>query len=416
MKYRGATQTSGKPHFHQAIVVSEDRYKQVLRAVTPRRSFGAVGDLGDSLSPLVFDGHVGPAGGVCVAGRVCYKTVMRSTIALASVASLALSFLAGCAADGPAPGVENARAGDEIMVAGRLFHTGTPVVLWTDPGGYDAYRTERRFADWEDSSWQATTRGGEGPGEPARYNTRFAKPDSAKPLSPEELEQVRGGGWTLPLLQDRVDQFVLHYDVCGLSARCFDVLHDRRGLSVHFMLDLDGTIYQTMDLKERAWHATKSNDRSVGVEIANMGAYPPSEGPLLPEWYEQIDGGEVVITIPPAMEERYGPDGGLMRKDELPLSPATGEPVVGAIHGGELRQWDLTPQQYEALTKLTAALTEVFPKMARDYPRGPDGEVLKTRLDDEAFESFGGVLGHWHVQDNKVDPGPALDWDRVIGG
>jgi hypothetical protein len=45
------------------------------------------------------------------------------------------------------------RKGDEIMVAGQLFHTGAPVVLWTDPGGYDAYRTERRFSSWDDASF-----------------------------------------------------------------------------------------------------------------------------------------------------------------------------------------------------------------------------------------------------------------------
>jgi len=44
------------------------------------------------------------------------------------------------------------------------------------------------------------------------------------------------------MLQEHVVQFVFHYDVCGFSQRCFDVLHDHRGLSVHFMLDVDGTI------------------------------------------------------------------------------------------------------------------------------------------------------------------------------
>jgi hypothetical protein len=39
---------------------------------------------------------------------------------------------------GEAPGTPLKRAGDEIMVCGQLFHTGAPVVLWTDPGGYDA--------------------------------------------------------------------------------------------------------------------------------------------------------------------------------------------------------------------------------------------------------------------------------------
>ena len=93
-------------------------------------------------------------------------------------------------------------------------------------------------------------------------------------LTDEEIERVRGGGWDLPLLQRVVDQFVIHFDVCGTSRQCFKVLQDMRGLSVHFMLDLDGTIYQTLDLKERAWHATSSNSRSVGIEIANIGAYP----------------------------------------------------------------------------------------------------------------------------------------------
>ena len=94
-------------------------------------------------------------------------------------------------------------------------------------------------------------------------------------MSAEQIEKVRKEGWDLATLQDVVDQFVIHFDVCGTSRRCFGVLHDERGLSVHFMLDLDGTIYQTLDLKESAWHATQANSRSVGVEIANMGTFKP---------------------------------------------------------------------------------------------------------------------------------------------
>jgi hypothetical protein len=26
------------------------------------------------------------------------------------------------------------------------------------------------------------------------------------------------------------------------------------------------------------------------------------------------------------------------------------------------------------------------------------------------------VLGHYHIQTDKDDPGPAMDWDKVIGG
>ena len=49
----------------------------------------------------------------------------------------------------PKVGEPLARRGDEIVVCGQLFHTTAPVVLWTDPGGYDAYRVERRFVPFD---------------------------------------------------------------------------------------------------------------------------------------------------------------------------------------------------------------------------------------------------------------------------
>ena len=87
-------------------------------------------------------------------------------------------------------------------------------------------------------------------------------------LGAADHRRVRGGGWELDALRDVVDQFVIHFDVAGTSRRCFETLHDHRGLSVQFMLDVDGTIYQTLDLKESAWHATKANGRSVGIDNA----------------------------------------------------------------------------------------------------------------------------------------------------
>src|SRR6266567_2420488 len=186
--------------------------------------------------------------------------------------------LAGCETQ-PRIGTIVPRHGDEIVVAGNFVHTGTPVVLWMDPGGYDAYRVERRFSPIKESDWANSHQAIVDLNTPNRYSLRSGD------LSPEELERVRGGGWDLPLLQRVVDQFVLHFDVCGISRQCFKVLHDHRDLSVHFMLDLDGTIYQTLDLKERAWHATVSNNRSVGIEIANMGAYGLSERNPFEQWY-----------------------------------------------------------------------------------------------------------------------------------
>src|SRR4051812_11550961 len=185
------------------------------------------------------------------------------------------------------PGTISARKGDEMVVAGQFFHTGTPVVLWMDPGGYDAYRVERRFSPFARADWAHSTEDSPELRTPNRYSLRAAG------LSAEEIEKVRGGGWDLPLLQRVVDQFVIHFDVCGVSRECFKVLHDHRDLSVHFMLDLDGTIYQTLDLKERAWHATSSNGRSVGIEIANMGDYGSDEANTLKRWYAKDENGRV---------------------------------------------------------------------------------------------------------------------------
>lgn len=322
---------------------------------------------------------------------------------LAVVAALA----AGCSSTGrdraedpaprprPAAGQEAERVGDEIVVAGRRFHTGAPVVLWTDPGGYDAYRVEQRFA-----SPAQIEAGHELDGEP-RYNTRQGPYDDA------EVAAKRAGNWALDELQQVVDQFVIHYDVCGTSRTCFRVLHDVRGLSVHFMLDVDGTIYQTLDIKDRAWHATKANHRSIGIEIANIGAYGPDDEHVLDEWYT-TDANGTRMTLP----SRFG-DGGVRTRGFV-ARPDRPEPVRGTINGRELLMYDLTPEQHDSLARLIATLNAVFPGMPIDAPREATGAVADAVLSDDEFDAFAGVLGHYHVQDNKVDPGPAFDWERVL--
>ncbi len=336
----------------------------------------------------------------------------------------------------PESGEQVARQGDEIVVCGNYFHIGTPVVLWTDPGGYDAYRTERRFSPFAKSSWAETQKDKTDVESPNRYGIRQSV------LNAQEFEEIRGGGWPLPLLQDRVDQFIIHYDVAGVSRECFKTLQDIRGLSVHFMLDIDGTIYQTLDLKERAWHASEQNSRSIGVEIANVGAYPlDSSSPILKQWYRRLPDGRTRITLP------AGLDSGGVRKPAFVGYPIRNDPVYGTVQGGKYRQYDFTPEQYQALIKLTAALCTIFPKITCDYPRqraelgapttapttqmtasdpaaevsalaGPDeaGFLIPHVLSKAQINAFHGVLGHYHVSAEKQDPGPAFQWDYVING
>ena len=128
----------------------------------------------------------------------------------------------------------------------------------------------------------------------------------------------------------------------GTSRRCFEVLQDQRGLSVQFMLDLDGTIYQTLDAKEAAWHATIANGRSIGIEVANIGAYPArrpqSAGRVVSAGYGRPRSS---IVFPEAGQ------GGEPERSGVVLRPSRNEKIVGTIQGERLEQYDFTPQQYE---------------------------------------------------------------------
>ena len=269
--------------------------------------------------------------------------------------------------------------GDEIIVAGQAYHTGTRVITWIEKVGYNGYRGVKPFV-------------------PRKITGK---------LETSELESPHG--WDLGVLQTLVDQFVIHYDGHGLSKQCFAVLQERQ-LSVHFLLDLDGTIYQTVDLQERALHATSSNDRSVGIEIANVGAFPVGDARSLDRWYDKNTNGQTHMKIPPEFGD---PGFQLTSFDALPIRA---EVVHGAIQGEEWVQYDFTPEQYTALIKLTSTLCRLFPQIKNDYPRNDHGELVRERLPDEQLARFKGILGHYHIQTNKTDPGPAFQWDRLIEG
>lgn len=278
----------------------------------------------------------------------------------------------------PKPAVER---DDEIIVAGQRFATGMRVITWKEPGGYNAYVSA--------------------PTLPKNYDVRLA-PALAGDKGPRKA--IPPG---LDALQGFVDQLVLHYDNSGLSKLCFAALQ-QRGLSAHFLVDVDGTVYQTLDLQERALHATTSNSRSIGIEIANFGAFPPKDVRVLAKWYQPDKTGKIHLRIPPEIKEPR------IHTPRFTGVPARPEPVRGKIHGQELVQYDYTPEQYAALAKLTAALCRVFPRLRCDYPRDTAGRPVLRKLPDAELGKYQGILGHWHIQENKIDPGPAFDWEKLI--
>jgi N-acetylmuramoyl-L-alanine amidase len=280
----------------------------------------------------------------------------------------------------------------EIIVNGEAIPIAAPVVNWRNAGGYDA-QTEHCWFEPERVLPSAPAPGCE---TPRRYSAR-----STRGLDEATAARVEREGWSRETLAARLQHFVLHYDVCVSSHRCFRVLHDQRGLSVHFLLDVDGTIYQTLDLVHRARHAGWVNDRSVGIEIAHIGAYP-ADNPAWRKYYVEDQEG-LRLRAP---ESFSVPEGD--------WRPARAGVFKGVINGAELEMVDYTEEQYRSLAALVDWLATEFPRLAKRVPRDDQGEVATDEMTRRELEAFEGIIGHNHVTKRKSDPGPAMDWDRLL--
>jgi len=162
--------------------------------------------------------------------------------------------------------------------------------------------------------------------------------------------------------------FVNHWDVCLSSESCQGVL-DRRGISVHFLIDNDGTIYQTLDMQHAAWHAgsSRTNRPSVGVEITNA-YYPKYQA-----WYVKHGFGER-----PVVEDAW-------------------------VHGTKLDPFlGFYPKQIEALKALWKAIHEAT-GIPYETPVSQFGKTSTKYVQDVAYGSFSGFVSHYHVSKTKID-------------
>jgi N-acetyl-anhydromuramyl-L-alanine amidase AmpD len=304
--------------------------------------------------------------------RCTIGSVRRAAALLLPLVAAACASGAGRRGDAPE------RAPGFVVAAGKRVPVDVAVVTFRDAGGFDA-RAEHRWFE---------------PGEV------LPRAPATGCDTPHRATERRGGPppRTLDALRERVTQFVMHYDVAVTSANCFRVLHDARGLSVHFLLDVDGTVYQTLDLATRARHAGANNDVSIGIEIAHPGAWDTRAG--ADRFYE--DEGRRLVT-PRALEP---PPGG-------PFAPARPGWFEARLNGGDVHQRDFTEAQYVSLERLVGSLARSLPALRKGPPRGADGGVRRDVLPEQARTSTPGLLGHLHVSAGKVDPGPAFDWERL---
>lgn len=165
----------------------------------------------------------------------------------------------------------------------------------------------------------------------------------------------------------KINSFVNHWDVCLNSKSCARVLN-KRGLSVHFLIDNDGTIYQLCDINHMCFHAgSKVNPTSIGVEISN--AYYPK----YQNWY---------------VKNGYG---------ERPLAEGA------SVHGRSMDTFtDFYPVQKEALKALWQSIHENI-GIPLATPLDDLGETLKTTSQKSARGTFKGFISHYHITRKKID-------------
>jgi len=171
--------------------------------------------------------------------------------------------------------------------------------------------------------------------------------------------------------------FVAHWDVCLSSQSCFNVLK-KRGISVHFCIDNDGTIYQLMDTNDIGWHAgnRKVNAASIGVEISNA-------------YYLKY-------------QETY-------RLKHFGLRPVWKN---SRVHGRTLEPhlgfYDVQIQAFKALAK-ALNLAYGIPLIAPME----NNKFVETIYDDAAKAKFKGVVSHYHITKRKIDCA-GLNLDEVL--
>src|ERR1043165_1067618 len=214
------------------------------------------------------------------------------------------------------------RPNGKLIIGGQTFNVDAPVVNWHG-NGWDATSPYCIRTVTDPAPKCPPTGGGQFPYGPVPlpYTQRFAIRPSLRSVPKSE----NGRYPTYDAVKAVVKQFVVHHDGCSSADMCFNVLQNERGLSVHFLLDNDGTIYQTIDLGLMAYHASEWNVASIGIELCNRG-----DAFHEPHFY---DSG------------KFGP-----KRDIKTIK----------INNATMRAFDYTPAQYDSFIKLCRALTRLL--------------------------------------------------------
>jgi len=171
---------------------------------------------------------------------------------------------------------------------------------------------------------------------------------------------------------------VTHFDVCLSAASCKRVL-EKKGISSHFAIDNDGTIYQMVDPQHEAWHAgtRRTNKASVGVDISN--AYYTK----YQKWYRRKGFGN--------------------------------RPVLNnlKVHGVTLKEClGFYPIQIQAYKALISCLCKQY-DIPVECPLNSEGTLLRAVYAPAKRGKYNGIVNHFHLTRKKIDTAN-LEMDKIL--
>lgn len=191
-------------------------------------------------------------------------------------------------------------------------------------------------------------------------------------------------------------RIVLHFTVGHLQGDINALTNPKRGhVSTAFVLGRTGTVFQLFSSYHWSYHLGRGalggngtgSKSSVGIEISNYGPLI-KRGNNLETVYSREAGHDVYCSLEDT--DQY------IKLDK---------PFRGYEYYTQF-----TDEQYDSLIVLLRYLTARY-----DIPRAflSEEERLNTSLANATFE---GIISHVNSRTDKVDLGPAFDWNRVIEG
>jgi N-acetyl-anhydromuramyl-L-alanine amidase AmpD len=264
------------------------------------------------------------------------------------------------------------RPSGKVIIGGQEFQTDAKIVNFREGPRWDA-TIESCIATETDPNPFAKGCTMQAPGKYAPYDGfgghKFTRRYQGRPALQHSWN--RGVNAPYDAAKQVIRQFMIHHDGCATADMCFSVLQNERGLSCHFLVDNDGTIFQTLDLALEGWHGSELNASSIGVELCNRG-----DAAKEPTYYSRKN----------------------QSRDVKPCK----------INNHVIKSYDFTKEQKEEMRRLARALLRLLPNLPAEYPQASPGQAALDTVGYAGLARFSGYIGHYHLTTNKWDPGP---WD-----